>query len=92
MVQIEEYSTEGCEFELREDSGAGCVKESSFDEIEDTIMPENHLNKMLNSFVLGQLQGVTYSDYQIKAMKNMINYTCIMGKEFVHKFSALWTH
>ena len=47
---------------------------------------------MLNSFVLGQLQGVTYSDYQIKAMKNMINYTCIMGKEFVHKFSALWTH
>lgn len=50
MVQIEEYSTEGCEFELREDSGAGCVKESSFDEIEDTIMPERSLKQNVRPF------------------------------------------
>lgn len=52
MVQIEEYSTEGCEFELREDSGAGCVKESSFDEIEDTIMPERSLKQNVKFFCI----------------------------------------
>ena len=50
VVQIEEYSTEGCEFELREDSGAWYVKKSSFDEIEDTIMPERSLKQNVRPF------------------------------------------
>ena len=68
MEQIDEYYKKGCKCELYENSNAGCV-------IEDTILSlREYSNEMLDAFILGQLQAVTYSDYSIKTKKHVSNY------------------
>ena len=50
-------------------------KKISFNEIEDTILsPREYSNEMLDAFILGQLQAVTYSDYSTKTKKHVSNY------------------
>ena len=75
MEQIEEYYKRGCKCELYENSNEGCVKKFNFEEIEDTILSlKEYSNEMLDAFILGQLQAVTYSDYSNKTKKHVSYY------------------